>query len=375
MQTTIAVDARQIYRSARRGIGKSLAELYGQLARLRPDWRFLMVHQIEQGPEPLLDLPNVERRQVDIRGGDRLNLWEQLRLPIAAWRAGAAVLHAPANTGPSHPLVPLVLTIHDLIPLETEPDTPATRLWLRRVAAAARKARRIITPSEYSKGQIVRHLGTPAGKVIVNPWAADRRCTKITDPGKLQRVRQRYGLETGQNYVFGFGAADPRKNTRRILDAWADLARQLRNQSRLLLVGFQPQALAYYRELIAARGLQNQVRLHGFIADEDLPPLLSGATLLCYPSLGEGFGLPVLDAFACETPVLTSRVGSLPEVAGDAAVLVEPTDTRSLVEGLEQLLGDSALRATLAARGRERLQLYRWDKCGERLLAVLEEAR
>src|SRR5262249_20651450 len=153
------IDARQVYRPCRRGTGKNLIDLYRGLARKRPDWRFVMFHRSPEADNPFAGMPNIEAPHVDIRGGDRWDLWEQVRLPWAARQVGAAVVHAPANTGPRFPLRPLVVTVHDVIPLETAPDTPASRAWGRRVAAAARAARQVVTPSQYSKEQIVERLG------------------------------------------------------------------------------------------------------------------------------------------------------------------------------------------------------------------------
>lgn len=374
MKPCIAVDARQVYRPCRRGTGKNLIDLYRRLAQKRTDWRFVMLHQSKDAADPFGGIPNIEARRVDIRGGDRLNLWEQVRLPWAARQVGATVVHSPANTGPRFPLRPLVLTVHDVIPLEIAARTAASRTWARRVAAAARAARLVVTPSQYSKEQIVRRLGIQPEKIVVNHWAADRRCSRVTDCAELSRVRCKYGLQADQPYVLMFAAADPRKNTPRVLEAWKRLSPALRREYRLLAVGIEAEALPDFRRLAAGHGLDGDAVLNGFADEVDIAPLLSGATLLCYPSLAEGFGLPVLDAFACATPVLTSGTTSLPEVAGSAAVLVDPSRTDSVAEGLERLLSDAALRAALVNKGFERLQQFTWDKCADRLAGVMEAA-
>jgi alpha-1,3-rhamnosyl/mannosyltransferase len=268
----------------------------------------------------------------------------------------------------------MVLTVHDLIPLEIAPAAPETRSWARRVGAAARKARRLITPSAYSKRQLVERLGLPAKKITVNPWAPDGNVRRVTEPYELDRVRRKYGLPPDESYVLGFGADDPRKNTGRILEAWASMPRALREKHSLLLVGIKEPALSRFRGQARTLFDRDRVLLHGFAAEADLPALLSGSTALCYPSLTEGFGLPILDAFVCETPVLTSDATSLPEVAGDAAVLVDPKQPTSIRDGLVRLLEDEGLRRELVARGRERLQHYTWERCAECLAGVLEQA-
>jgi glycosyltransferase involved in cell wall biosynthesis len=268
----------------------------------------------------------------------------------------------------------MLLTVHDLIPLEMTPDSAKTSMWAKRVGAAARKARRLVTPSDYSKRQLIERLGVHGDKITVNPWAPDGKMHRVVDRDALQRVRQKYGLAPEGPYVFGFGAEDPRKNTANILEAWFGLPPSLQESCCLLLVGIQEPVLSRFREQVRARAGGGRVLLNGFADEADLPALLSGSAALCYPSLSEGFGLPILDAFVCETPVLTSDATSLPEVAGDAAVLVDPNQPASIRDGLVRLLEARQLCGELVARGRERLRNYTWERCAECLVQVLEQA-
>lgn len=368
----IALDARDVYRSQRRGTGKNLIDLYTHLARRRPEWRFLLLHQNAVKDDPFSDHPNVARRRIDIPG-DRWNLWHEVRLPMAVRRA-ARVLHCPANTAPRWLPIPTVVTIHDLIPLDPRWATPAAERWGRDVARSARQARRILTPSEFTRQLIARTFGVSADKITVNHWVADSRCQRVDDPDALRAMREAFGLRDGRPYVFGFGGADPRKNTAAVIEAWAKLPPQRRRDYALVLVGIQGPSLARFTAQAEALGVAESCRLHGFADEKHIPALITGATVLCYPSLSEGFGLPVLDGFACETPVLTSTATSLPEVAGEAAVLVDPSDSKAIADGLEQLLADDALRDELVRRGRRRAGLFTWQACADRAAAVLESA-
>ena len=370
----VAVDARTVYSPVRRGTGKNLIDLYRRIARLHPDWEFLMFHRQERLTDnPLTAEANVVPKAIEIQG-DRWNLWEQVRLPLAARLANAAVLHSPANTAPRVPLVPLVMTVHDLLPLDTFPDAPESNAWAANVARGTRIARRIITPSAYTKGRIVVRFDVAPEKIVVNHWAPDGTCRRVEDPIVIDEARRRYGLRSGQQYVFGFGAADPRKNTRRIIEAWATLAPSVRARLALLLVGIHEPFLTAVRDLARALVPEGGWSLMPFAEEADLPALMSGATALCYPSLGEGFGLPVLDGFACGTPVITSNSTSLPEVAGDAALLVDPTDVAALGKALERVATDVELCNDLRARGFERLRAFSWERCAETAAAVLSEA-
>lgn len=364
--TVIAVDARQAYRPDRRGMGNVLVALLRELARQRPDWRFRLFHQVPAADEPFADRPNVARKRIDIPAGDRLDLWERVRLPLAASASRADLLFCPANTGPGRATVPRAVLLHDLIPLELAPDHPDTRDWLRRVARAVRRAAVVFTASEYSKAEIVRHLGLSPERVTVLRWATD--LTRETDAGRIAAVKAKYGLAAGERYAFGFAASDPRKNTRRLLEAFAGVSADAPDV-RLLLVGVQGKALDEYRALAGPRAV-----LHGYADAADLTPLLSGADVLCFPSRSEGFGLPLLDGFACGAAVLAGNRTSLPEIAGDAAVLVDPDSTEAIRTGLARLLVDDRLRAELVAKGTERLKGFTWAATARVLGDAFEQA-
>jgi glycosyltransferase involved in cell wall biosynthesis len=368
----IAVDARTIYSPRRRGTGKNLIDLYTTLASLRRDWEFLMLHQAPTEIDPFARVPNVHRQRIDI-WGDRVNAWQDIRLPIAAWAAGATVLHCPANTAPYASRTPIVLTIHDLIPLEIDPESTVTRRWITRVGRSARRARQILTPSDYTRTALVARMGVDHGRVTVNHWAPDRGL-RPADASTIADVRARYGLPSDASYLLAFGAEDPRKNTTGIIEAWARVPDEIRRTARMLIVGIQPTSLPRLSAFAQARVRDASCLLHGFAAEDDIAPLLSGATALCYPSRHEGFGLPVVDAFACGTPVITSRTTSLPEVAGDAALLVDPEDVDDIAEALIRVLSCDRLRDHLRDAGRRRLPLFSWERCARTAAAALEAA-
>jgi glycosyltransferase involved in cell wall biosynthesis len=369
----VAVDARTVYSPVRRGTGKNLIDLYRRVARQQPGWSFLMIHRNAGVDDPFHDEPNIEAVAVDMPG-DRWHLWEHVRLPLTARAWKADVLHAPANTAPRRSLVPLVVTIHDLIPLDTAADPATARRWEREVGYGARRARRIITPSAYTRARIIDHFGVPGDRIVVNPWAPDTSAVRVEDEAEHDRVRRRYGLADRQPYVLAFGASDPRKNTQRILDAWVAMGAGARRQAALLVVGIQGPILDEWRRAMASRLPEGNWSLMGFADEADMPALLSGALAVCYPSLSEGFGLPVLDAFACGTPVITSTVTSLPEVAGDAALLVDPTDTAAIGRAMADLIARPDLADSLRERGRRRLALYSWDRCARTVAETLTAA-
>jgi glycosyltransferase involved in cell wall biosynthesis len=309
-------------------------------------------------------------RQIDIRG-DRWNAWQDVRLPFAARAVGATVLHCPANTTPWVTLTPTIVTIHDLIPVETEAGSPFARHWLRRVRRASRVARAVVTPSDYSRQAIIGRLGVPAEKITVNGWAPDRGCTRNTARALVEEARCRHGIPPGARYVLAFGAADPRKNTAGLIEAWRRVSPEARANAVLLIVGLQPGSLERYQALAADRLQDGSCLVQGFAAEEEMTALLTGAEMLCYPSKAEGFGLPVLDAFACGTPVITSTTTSLPEVAGEAARLVDPDSVDAIAAALADLLTSAAARADLQAKGYQRLAKFSWERCADTIAHVV----
>jgi len=367
----IAVDARQAYRPNRRGIGRTLVHLMRAMATARPGWTFRLFHQDRAADDPFAGLSNIIGRRIRMPG-DRFDLWERVRLPLAAWTSGADALFCPANTGPRFSRVPTLLVVYDVIPLDLDPDAAFTVAWANKVKRSARAARLVYTASEYSRSRIIAALGIPAGKVVAIPLAADPCFAHSHDPATVDRVTAKHGLAAGRPFVFAFGAEDPRKNTRRVLEAWAMLPTSVRARYDLVIVGIQEPALSRFRALAEELMPAGGWHLHGFAADADIPVLLAAASVLCFPSLNEGFGLPILDAFRVGTAVLTGNATSLPELAGDAAVLVNPHDASAIATGLTALLEDAARRADLVARGRERESLFTWERTAERVADLLE---
>lgn len=365
----VAVDARVVFDEVRRGIAKTVIGLYRALSEVRPHWRFRLFYQDGVNDNPFAGLPNVSAERIDIRG-DRFRLWEVVRLPAAVWGCRADVFHAPAGPAPRLVPAPVVTTIHDLIPLETRATEPDVRRWVRQVRRTAAAARAILTPSEHSRGRIAHHFGLPAERVTVVRWGPPG------DPGgtAASDVSARYRVPAGRRYVLHFGMADPRKNTARVIDAWAAVPTDDSGGPDLVVVGVEPAAVPGFAGRTKAAGVADRVRVHGYAPEADIRGLLAGAAALCYPTLYEGFGLPILDAFAAGVPVLTGGGTSVPEVAGDAAEVVDPTDPRGIAAGVGRVLTDPARRAELVARGTARLGLFDWRTAAEQVAAVLETA-
>lgn len=368
----IGLDARTIYWPTRRGTGKNLIDLYRQVSRMQPDWKVLAYHRMI-GPAPsLLPQQTVQPRLIEMIG-DRFNAWQRLRLPLAARRDGVDVLHCPANTCPSWLPVPTVVTIHDLIPLDMPQGRPAgeVRRFEQAVQTACRRAAGIICPSNYTRDRLLADFHADPQRISVIPWAPDSAMHQLPDE-HCHALLRAYGIS--RPYVLHFGAGAQRKNTARLIDAWALLRRSVRRECQLLVVGLDESMLEAMALTIRRLGIQDSVQLSGFAHEADLPALLSAATALAYPSLSEGFGLPILDAWAVQTPVLTSNTTSLPEVAGDAALLIDPTDPCSIARGLDRMIRDFRLRDELVERSRERIKRFSWQHTANRFIQTMQQA-
>lgn len=306
-------------------------------------------------------VPGCERmKRVELRQPVR-----HLRLPLASsWalhRAGVDVFHAqfaaPLLCGAR-----IVVTVHDIL-FERYPqffNAKQLRQLRLRVPLTVRRAAAVVTGSEFSKQDILRRYLLSPEQVIVAPYAADPMFRPIREQAILTTMRERYG--TGDRYVLFVGALKPNKNLHAVLDAYLRLRRSGAVRHRLVLVGskdtLQEDVFANGR----AQGFEEGLIFTGHVPDEDLVALYSGAELFVQPSLFEGFGLPSLEAMACGTPVITSNRAAVPEVVGDAAILVDPLDVEALAVAMNSVLCDEALRARLTTKGLQRAAAFSWQE-------------
>ncbi len=368
----IALDARTIYAPQRRGIGKSLLELYRHLPDVRPDWRVIAYHRSDCPVDALLPEPFVTPRMIEMPG-DRFNAWDRFRLPFACRRDRVDVLHCPANHCPDWMPIPTVVTIHDLIPLDLPEGQPAkpTQRFDRSVRTACRKASAITCPSEYTRSRLIDDMNADPARVFVTPWADFGKPPSVDLAGRI-RIFEKYRVEPP--FILHFGAAESRKNTRRVIEAWAGMRKQIKSRARLLIVGLDAKAQAELATCTARLGIESSVVLHGFADEDDIPALMRMADVLAYPSLSEGFGLPILEAFAAGTAVITSDRTSLPEVAGDAAQIVDPEDFNTITKAMHKLLTDPVYRRELVRRGLSQLKDFNWHRAAEAFAKAVESA-
>ncbi len=299
--------------------------------------------------------------------------WEQIVAPFTTSRAHLDVLFCPVNVVPLTGSVPSVVTVHDLAFLAyPEAFHAAKRRYLAAMTRlSVRRARRVIAVSAHTRDDLIRHFGVRPERIAVIPNAADERYRPADDPGEVARFKAENHLP--DRFILFVGTLEPRKNVRRLIEAFASLGAE-DAAVKLVIVGAAGWLTSDLAPLVRLRGLGDRIVFTGYVSDDDLPRWYRAATLFCYPSLYEGFGLPVLEAMACGAPVVTSRTSSLPEVAGDAALLVDPTDVRDLARALQSLLADDVRRAEMSAAGIARSRLFSWDRTATATLDVIRDA-
>ena len=299
--------------------------------------------------------------------GIRGHAWEQLRLP--AFCKGK-LLWSPSNTGPLA-VRNQVVTIHDVVPL----DHPE---WLNRRFAAwycfliprlARRVRHVIVVSDFTRQRLIAHSGISADRISVIHCGVDARFSPQT-PVAIAAARAALQLPAGR-YVLSVGSLEPRKNLGRLLSAWQRLLPELPPDIWLVLAGAKGKSLVF-ADVPELTRLPARVHLTGHVPDDRLPALYAGAEAFVYPSVYEGFGLPPLEAMACGTPVIVGNRASLPEVVGDAGMMMDPYDVESIAAALMRLLTLADAGNVLGARGRERAACFSWQATADQTLAVLD---
>jgi glycosyltransferase involved in cell wall biosynthesis len=357
-----AIDARTLG-SPKTGDRTYCLNLLRGMAAVRPGGEFLLYTERETGlPEGLP--PNFQ--QVVLKA-PQWGLWTPWSLPRDLGRRGAELLHVQYIVPPVAPC-PIITTIHDISFRRQPRWFPLKhRLLLNLlIPMAVRNAAHVITGSEYSRADLIAAYDLAPEKVTVTPYAADPIYRPMDREAAKRAVSQRFGLRGP--FVLAVGVLQPRKNLPRLIRAFGRLAKEVPHA--LALVGKPGWAHEELQQAATASGLGSRLKFTGYVPDADLPFLYNAAELFVYPSLLEGFGFCALEAMACGTPVVTSNVTSLPEVVGDAALTVDPTDEEALAAAIHRALTDEPLRERLREAGSARAALFSWERTAAETLAV-----
>ena len=293
-------------------------------------------------------------------------------IPAALRRMQIDIFHGLDHVG-----IPLVgrtgryvVTVHDIIPLILPQTFTLRHRMVARMALTQvrRKADLIITPSQAVKSDVVQHLGVHEDRVAVTLHGCEARFQPVADEASLRTVMAKYDLPP--HYVLALGNLEPRKNLTTLLQAFARLRQsaEVDPEIQLVLAGARGWLDKPIYRTVRSLGLENVVCFPGFIEDDDLPAVYHGAAVFVFPSLYEGFGLPVIEAMACGVPVISSNTSSMPEVAGGAAMLVDPLDADQMAAAIVRVLGDEGLRDGLRQQGIARARQFSWEAAARQTL-------
>jgi glycosyltransferase involved in cell wall biosynthesis len=298
----------------------------------------------------------------------------RLPIPVELLTGDCDLYHSPDFTLPPLRRARGLVTIHDLSFLRVpECADPGLRAFLEKaVPAAVMRARRVLADSENTRKDLIEILRVDPDRISVVTPAIEPRFRHADTITRLDEVRARYGLPG--RFILSLGTLEPRKNFSRLIAAYSQLVRET-CLPHALVIGGKPGWL--YEDIYQQANQENlagRVLFPGFVADEDLPVLYSLAEMFVFPSLYEGFGIPVLEAMACGTPVVTSNNSSLPEAAGSAALMVEATDSTELAEAIAKILNDADLRRRMIAAGYDQARRFTWQRSAQALLEAYERA-
>ncbi len=354
------------------GYERYAARLLAAMARRPGSHRLVAFTERSYGPRLVPDGVELHRLRTLPRFLLKVFLQDQTYWPLAMRRAGVDVVHTPIFAGMALAPRPYVLTLHDLIPLQT-PDAisrSAAAYWRLVLPRSVARADAIITGSEFTRREILAHFDLPEPRVVVIPHGVDARFAPSVDEATRADVRRRHRLPA--RFLLFVGIASPRKNLDRLVRAFGALAGDERGDAHLLLAGPPGWKNAALAEALATSPVAGRIRHLGIVPDADLPALYALATAAVNLSSQEGFGLPALEALASGTPLVCADRTSFPEVVGDAAWLVDPSDEAATTRALATVIAGGPAVEERVARGLARARLFTWERAAAATLAVYE---
>lgn len=370
----IGIEVQRLFRKKKYGIETSSLELIKKFQQLEPKHQFVIFAKDDQDRECFKESGNFKIKTL---AGKYFADFEQFYLPIAAKNEKVDLLHCTGNTTPYFSTVPVVQTLHDIIFMDAIPPNDSLyqrwgNLYRRKlVPLVASRSKAIITVSNYEKERIVGRLGIEESKIEVIYNGLNENHFRIcNDTNVLARVRQLYQLP--ENFILFLGNPSGRKNPMGVIEAYLIYASKVENPLPLVTPGLSNKYIASAMRHLKLNHDINNFITPGYIKDEDLPYVYNLSSVFLFPSLSEGFGMPIAEAMACGTPVITSKISSMPEIAGDAALLVDPMSPPSIADALLKLHNSEELQIEKIQDGLLNAKRFSWTRTAEKVLQVYE---
>ncbi len=376
----IGIEGQRLFRKKKHGMDMVALELIRYLQEIDHENEYIVFIAPDEDDSVLKETANFKIVKLD---GGSYPVWEQFALPKAAREAGCQILHCTSNTAPVNCKIPLVVTLHDIIYMESSyakilagsatPYQKFGNVYRKMVVPKiVKKSQKIITVSHFEKNRIGEFFGMKGDKRLTAVYnGVSEHFKPVTDKAELKRVKEKYHLP--DKYFFFLGNTDPKKNTKGTLKAFSDFIKRSGSEHKLVMLDYDRTELDKLLEEIGDKGLINRIVLTGYVVNTDLPSIYCQSDVFLYPSLRESFGIPMLEAMACGVPVITSNTSSMPEVAGTAAFIIDPFKPEEITEAILKILGDKALRDDLIKKGFEQAAKFSWRAMAQSVLAIYRE--
>jgi glycosyltransferase involved in cell wall biosynthesis len=374
----IGIEGQRLYRTRKHGMDMVALELIKELQKLDNKNEYVVFIKPDEDNRIFEPTPNFKFVEL---GGGPYPTWEQFALPKAAKAEGCDILHCTSNTAPLHPDMPLIITLHDIIYMESislfkKGGTAYQKFgnMYRRfvVPRVLKKSDKIITVSEFEKNRIREFFGFPENddRLVAIYNGVSEHFRKIDDEKELQRVKEQYHLP--DRFLFFLGNTDPKKNTKGTLKAFSDYLKKTGDDMYLVMLDYERSELDKLLNEIGDRNLIDRIILTGYVVNTDLPAIYNLCKVFLYPSLRESFGIPMLEAMRCGAPVITSNTSSMPEVSGGAAHIIDPFHPEEITDGIIKILSDETYRNSLIQKGFKQSAKFSWKNMAEKVLQLYQ---
>jgi len=376
----IGIEAQRIFRKKKHGMDMVALELIRNLQTIDTENEYLIFVKPDVDDTVIRETANF--KIVKLEGGF-YPLWEQIALPRAAKKMGCRILHCTSNTAPIFTSIPLVVTLHDIIYMESSYfkilrgtgslyqkfGNAYRKIFVPKIV---RKSKKIITVSNFEKNRIGQFFGMGSDSRLEAVYnGVSEHFKPITDQIELKRVKEKYHLP--DRYFFFLGNTDPKKNTKGTLKAYSDFLKQTGSDVKLVMLDYDRPELEKLLDEIGDKDLLSQIVLTGYVVNTDLPAIYCQCELFLYPSLRESFGIPMLEAMGCGVPVITSNTSSMPEVAGDAAVIIDPYKPEEITAAIINIQSNNELKADLIKKGLVQAAKFSWKAMAEHVFKIYRE--
>ncbi len=375
----IGIEGQRLFRTKKHGMDMVALELIQNLQKIDTKNEYVVFVKPDEDKECLQSTSNF--KIIELSGGP-YPTWEQFALPKAAKAEECDILHCTSNTAPVNTKIPLIITLHDIIYLESISILKKGGTWYQKmgnmyrryvVPKNVKKSKKIITVSNFERDRIKKFFKHPAEdeRLVAVYNGVSEYFKPIDDQSELDRVKELYNLP--DEFIFFLGNTDPKKNTPNVLKAYSDFIKQSNKKIPLVMLDFGKTYLEKLLSDIGDTDLINHIQLTGYIKNTDLPAIYNLCQLFLYPSLRESFGIPILEAMRCGTPVITSNTSSMPEISGRKAHIVDPYLPEEITKGIFKILQNEEYRNQLIKDGLKQAEKFSWKAMAENVLKLYEE--